>query len=104
MKIDFASFNLQYMIHIRDIAHEDPDIAARLLGLPPDLAEHLVQIHSDSLAKIAQVKLPLLVARGDSVWWCRLFRALVEENPAEIDAVLQAASLTMLSGPLREFP
>lgn len=97
MKIDFAHFNLQYLIHVRDIAHEDPDIAARLLGLPPELAGHLAQVRSDSLARIAQVKLPLLVARGDSVWWCRLFRALIEENPAEIDAVLQAANLTLLS-------
>ncbi|HEB87647.1 MAG TPA: hypothetical protein ENI68_11625 [Gammaproteobacteria bacterium] len=97
MKIDFASFNLQYLIHVRDIAREDPDIAARLLGLPPELAGHLAQVHTDSLAKIAQVKLPLLVARGDAMWWRRLFRALMEENPEEVDAVLQAASLAMLS-------
>jgi len=97
MKIDFASFNLQYLIHVRDIAREDPEIAARLLGLPPELAGHLAQVHSDSLAKIVQVKLPLLVARGDVVWWCRLFKALMEENPEEVNAVLQVASLAMLS-------
>ena len=97
MKIDFASLNLQYLIQVRDIAREDPDVAARLLGLPPELASHLAEVHSDQLTKIAQIKLPLLVARGDTVWWCRLVKALVEENPAEIDAVLQAASLAMLS-------
>ncbi len=97
MKIDFASFNLQYLIHVRDIAREDPDIAARLLGLSPELAGHLAQVHSESLARIAQIKLPLVVARGDSTWWCRLFRACLEDNPAEIEVVLQAASLAMLS-------
>lgn len=97
MKIDFGSFNLQYLIQVRDIAREDPDVAARLLGMPPELASHLAQVQSDSLAKIAQVKLPLLVARGDTVWWCRLFRALRAENPAEIHAVLQAVGLAMLS-------
>lgn len=96
MKIDFASCNLQYFMHVRDIAREDPAIAARLLGLSPELATHLAQVECESLAKIAQVKLPLLVARGDNMWWCRLFRACLEDNPAEIDTVLQAASLAML--------
>ena len=46
MKIDFASLNLQYLIQVRDIAREDPDVAARLLGLPPELACHLAQVKS----------------------------------------------------------
>ncbi len=97
MKIDFARVNLQYLMHVRDIAREDPDIAARLLGLPPELAGHLAQVHSDQLVKITQIKLPLMAARGDCVWWCRLFRAFMEENPAEIDVVLKAGSLILLS-------
>ncbi len=35
MKIDFSSVNLQYLIHVRDIAREDPDVAAPLLGMLP---------------------------------------------------------------------
>jgi len=97
MKIDFSSVNLQYLIHVRDIAREDPNVAAPLLGMSPELAGLLAQVPSEYLAKIAQVKVPLLAARGDVVWWDRLFKALIEENPEEIDAVIQAVSLAVLS-------
>ncbi len=97
MKIDFSSINLQYLIHVRDIAREDPDVAAPLLGMSPELATLLAQAPGEYLSKIAEVKVPLLAARGDAVWWYRLFTALAEENPEEIDAVLQAASLAVLS-------
>ena len=97
MHIDFSEVNLQYLIHVRDIAREDPKLAAPLLGIPTDLASLLAEAPSEYLSKIAQVKVPLLTARGDSVWWYRLFKALVEKNPAEVESVLQAASLTVLS-------
>ena len=97
MKIDFSSVNLQYLIHVRDIAREDPEVAAPLLGMSPELATLLAQAPAEYLTKIAEVKVPLLAARGDAVWWYRLFTALAEENPEEIGAVLQAASLVVLS-------
>jgi len=70
MKIDFSSVNLHYLIHVRDIAREDPKLAAPLLGMSPELAALLAQVPSEYLAKIAQVKVPLLAARGDPMWWC----------------------------------
>jgi len=97
MKLDFSSINLQYLIHVRDIAREDPDVAAPLLGMSPELAGLLAQAPSEYLIKIAGVKVPLVAARGDAIWWYRLFTALAEENPEEIDAVLQSASLAVLS-------
>jgi len=97
MKIDFSSVNLQYLIHVRDIAREDPVVAAPLLGVSPELASLLAQAPSEYLTKIAEVKVPLLAARGDAVWWYRLFTALSEKNPVEIDAVLQSAGLAVLS-------
>ena len=97
MKIDFSSVNLQYLIHVRDIAREDPEVAAPLLGMSPELARMLAQAPSEHLTKIAQVKVPLVAARGDAVWWSRLFKALIEEKTEEIEAVLQAASLAVLS-------
>lgn len=97
MKIDFSGINLQYLIHVRDIAREDPDVAAPLLGMSPELASLLAQAPSEYLTKIAQVKVPLVAARGDAVWWSRLFKALIEENPEEVEAVLQAAGLAVLS-------
>ncbi len=97
MKIDFSGINLQYLIHVRDIAREDPDVAAPLLGMSPKFASLLAQAPSEYLTKIAQVKVPLVAARGDAVWWSRLFKALIEENPEEVEAVLQAAGLAVLS-------
>ena len=97
MKIDFSAINLQYLIHVRDIAREDPDVAAPLLGMSPELASLLAQAPSEYLTKIGQVKVPLVAARGDAVWWSRLFKALIEENPEEVEAVLQAAGLAVLS-------
>ena len=95
--IDFSSVNLQYLIHVRDIAREDPEVAAPLLGMSPELATLLAQAPAEYLTKIAEVKVPLLAARGDAVWWCRLFTALVDENSEEVEAVLRAANLAVLS-------
>lgn len=97
MKIDFSSINLHYLIHVRDIAREDPNIAAPILGMSPELAVLLAQAPSEYLARIAQVKVPLLAARGDPMWWSRLFKALIDENPDEIESILKAVTLAVLS-------
>lgn len=97
MKIDFSSVNLEYLIHVRDIAREDPDVAAPLLGMSPELAGLLAQAPAEYLTKISLVKVPLIAARGDAVWWYRLFKALNDGQAEEVDTVLQAASLTVLS-------
>ena len=97
MKIDFSNINLQYLIQFRDVAREDPDFAASLMGISPELAELLSQVPSDYLARVASVKIPLLAARGDAVWWYRLFTALADENTDEVEAVLRAANLAVLS-------
>ena len=97
MKIDFSSVNLAYLSHVRDIAREDPDVAAPLLGMSPELASLLAQVPSEYLTKIAEIKVPLVAARGDAVWWYRLFKALIEENPEEVESVLKAAGLAVLS-------
>jgi hypothetical protein len=97
MKIDFSMINLQYLIHARDIAREDPEVAATVLGLSKELAVLLAQTSSQCLAKIAQIKVPLLTVRGDSWWWSRLFTALTDGGAEEIDIILDHASLVVLS-------
>jgi hypothetical protein len=99
MKLDFSSINLQYLIHVRDVARQEPDVAASLLGISPEMANLLAQVPSEYLTKITQVKVPLLVARGDAVWWYRLFNALIENNIDEVESVLQGTSLAVLSCP-----
>jgi len=97
MKIDFSNINLQYLIHFRDVAREDPDLAASLMGMSPELAKLLSQVPSDYLVRISSVKIPLLTARGDAVWWYRLFTALADDNSEEVEAVLRAANLAILA-------
>jgi hypothetical protein len=97
MKIDFSTINLQYLIQFRDLAREDPDLAASLMGMSPELAELLSKVSGDYLARLSSVKAPLLTTRGDVIWWYRLFMALSEENSDEVEAVLRAANLAVLS-------
>ena len=97
MQIDFSTINLQYLIEFRDIARSNPDLAASLMGMSPELATLLSQVPSDYLARISTIKIPLLTVRGDDVWWYRLFEALLEENSDEIETVLRAANLSVLS-------
>ncbi len=99
MKLDFSSINLQYLINVRDVARKEPDVAASLLGISPEIANLLAQVPSEYLTKITQVKVPLLVARGDAVWWYRLFNALIENQIGEVESVLQGTSLALLSCP-----
>ena len=97
MEVDFSVINLQYLIHARDIAREDPEVAATVLGLSMELAVLLARAPSESLAKIAQIKVPLLNVRGDAWWWSRLFTALTDGGDGEVDAILDHASLVVLS-------
>ena len=97
MEVDFSIINLQYLIHARDIAREDPEVAATVLGLSRELAGLLAQTSSDSLTKIAQIKVPLLKVRGDTWWWSRLFTALTDGGAEEVEAILDHASLIILS-------
>ena len=97
MEIDFSNINLQYLISLRDIAREDPEVAAPLLGITPRLATLLAQVPGEYMSKIIEVKIPLLAPRGDVIWWHRLFMALADGNPEEIDAMFQAANLAVLS-------
>ena len=96
MDVDFSNINLQYLIYARDIARENPEVAATVLGLSRELVGLLAQTSSESLAKIAQIKVPLVKMRGDTWWWSRLFTALTDGDAEEIDAILDHASLIVL--------
>ncbi|MCF6355319.1 MAG: hypothetical protein L3J26_09535 [Candidatus Polarisedimenticolaceae bacterium] len=99
MEIDFSSLNLQYLLQARDIAKKQPELASAVLGLPLDLIDVLAHTSGESLAEIAKIKAPLLMARGQPLWWARLFKALKEGNQDEINAVLEHASLAIMVQP-----
>lgn len=96
MDSDFSSINLQYLLQARDIAKKHPELASAVLGLPMGLIDVLAHTSGENLAEIAKIKAPLLVVRGDSFWWKRLFKALKQGRQDEIDAVLEHASLAIM--------
>jgi len=96
MNIDFSSLNLQYLLQVRDIARKSPELAIAILGLPTELVSMLASLTAEGLSKIARIKAPLLTLRGDSGWWSRLFTALKEHRPGEVDVVLEHADLSFV--------
>lgn len=93
MEWDFSTVNLNYLLRARELARAQPAVAATVLGLPPELVCAVAALDADHLARLGQVKPPLLVARGDAWWWARLVAALETGRADEIDAVLEHAQL-----------
>jgi len=97
MEVDFSSINLQYLLQVRTIAQQCPQLASTVLGLPEELTEVLVNATDESLAELAKTKIPLLVVRGERWWWSRLFSAFESGRQGEIKAVLEHANLAVVN-------
>ena len=93
MNIDFSKVNLQYLIQRRDLTKQDPQLAAVLLGIPDEMACMLPELFPHQLAQITQIKPLRLIPRQEAWWWSRLFTALGEGRPDEIESVIKHASL-----------
>jgi hypothetical protein len=93
MTYDFSQLNLQYLIRARDIARRDPQLAATLTGMPEELAQLLAEVTPDELAQVTQFKAPLLIPRQEAWWWSRLFTAIRDGRPEEVEAIMEHASL-----------
>ncbi|HET7674316.1 MAG TPA: hypothetical protein VFL54_02235 [Gammaproteobacteria bacterium] len=100
MDVDFSHLNLTYLIQARDLCREDPEMAALLLDIPPHLAAALSTTDPSALSYVGAVSLPLVSPRGNMQWWHRLFDALRENDPAEIQAVVRQLGFS-LSNPGR---
>lgn len=95
MELDFSRTNLQYLVQARDLARQDPEAAAGLLGISPELTALLGQASGEHLACLAQIKVPLMLPRGERWWWIRLFEAFAAGDEEAIQAVLEHASLVL---------
>ncbi len=96
MEMDFSNLNLQYLLQVRDIAQKHPELAAAILGLPKEMIGLLSTVSVDGLAKVAVSKAPLLTLRGDSWWWSNLLNALRDNQPGEVEVVLEHANLAIV--------
>lgn len=99
MRMDFSRVNLEYLIQARDLARKDPEVVAVLLGMPCKLAHLLAETTPEQLAQVIEIKPPLLVPRQELWWWQRLFKALREGRPGEIEAIIEHASLMSAPAP-----
>ena len=88
---DFSSINYQYLVKVRDIAKQEPDLVVALLGIPRELVEPLSQTAAPSLASIAHIREPLITLRAETWWWERFLKAVSDGRQEEIDAVIEHA-------------
>ena len=97
MDIDFSQLNLQYLILVRDLARRSPELAVAILGLPTELVKRLATLTAERLSVLARIKSPLLTLRhAKAIWWSRLFVALQDPRPDEMDVLLEQAHLNLV--------
>lgn len=97
MNMDFSHLNVEYLIQARDLARADPRLTASVLYMPNELAQALATLTPTGLAQLTQIKVPLLVPRPECWWWSRLFRAIRDDNRAEINAIMDHAGLFVIA-------
>ncbi len=102
MNFDFSQTNLQYLIHARELAQHDAKLAATLLGMPDDLAQLLATLSPQDVARVAPIKVPLIIPRQETWWWSRLFTALRDGRAEEIDVIVEQATLLIAPGKANE--
>jgi hypothetical protein len=93
MDIDFSKINLEYLVYVRDLAKEDIEVMALLLGIPEDLARILAAVKPEEMVRVIEIKIPLLIPRHEPWWWQRLFEAIREGRTDELKAIIEHASL-----------
>ena len=96
MKMDFSHMNLEYLIQVRDLSKQDPQLAAVLLDIPDEMACMLAELSPHQLTQILHIKLPLVIPRQEAWWWSRLFTALRDGRSEEIEAIVEHASLLVV--------
>lgn len=93
MEMDFSRINLEYLIHVRDLARQDPEMSSIVLGMSREVAQLLAESMPQELAQVAEIKPPLFVPRQDAWWWQRLLMAVREGRTDEIKVIMEHASL-----------
>jgi hypothetical protein len=98
-EFNFSDINLQYLLRARDLAMQDSEVVATLLGLSVELAHTLTQTTPQELTQLTRIKTPLVVPRQDAWWWARLLNAIRDGQPGEIDAIVEHAALITAAQP-----
>ena len=95
MNLDFSQLNFQYLIQARDLAKQDRQRAGVLLGIPDEMVCLLPDLSPQLLAQIRQIKSPLVIPRQEIWWWSRFLVALRDGQSAELETIMDHASLIL---------
>jgi len=52
---DFSHINLQYLLQVRDVARQEPDLVVALLGIPKELVDPLAKTSAHSLSVVTNI-------------------------------------------------
>jgi hypothetical protein len=96
METDFSRINLTYLIGARDLARAAPARAPVMLGVPEPLVALLTAVTPETLARVGDIRTPLIVPRQALWWWERLLTALNEERPEAVQDILDHARLLLV--------
>lgn len=93
MNWDFSHLNLEYLIQARDLAIAEQRRAGAMLGIPDAMVGLLLELTPKMLANLTGIRHPLITPHRNVLWWSRLLVALQDGQPAEIETVMEQASL-----------
>jgi hypothetical protein len=97
MWFDFSALNLAYLIQARDLVIENPDRTGAILGLCDAMVDRLRELTPQRLAALPNIRSPLIGPRQDAVWWSRLLLALDDGHEAELQTLLDHATLCLVA-------
>ena len=95
MNLDFSHLNFQYLIQARDLARQDRQRAGVLLGIPDEMVCLLPDLSPQLLAQVLQIKPPLVIPRQEIWWWSRFLVTLRDGQSAELETIMDQASLIL---------
>lgn len=84
MDVNFSTFNAEYFLAVKDVIRQDPTAGAVLFGTSHEFLQCVSQLTPHQLAKLVNVKMPLVVPRQNPTWWTRFFRAITDGDRSEL--------------------
>ncbi len=92
MDVDFSRFNVEYFLSLRELANENPAVAASIFRSPPEFLRGFAKLTPHQLANLANVNIPLVVPQDEPTWWPRFIRALRDGDHSEVMSLSEEAS------------
>lgn len=96
MNANFSSFNAEYFLAVREAIWRNPVAGSVLFGASHEFLNALSQLTPHQLAKLVNVRMPLVVPRQDRTWWTRFLRAVTDGDRSELVVLSEEAGYYMI--------